>query len=43
MKNFFKSIVSAFELLSRARAAGVLARAGDREGAAALMNGSKII
>lgn len=43
MKNFFKSIVEAFEMLGRARAAGVLARMGDTKGAAELMNGTKII
>ena len=43
MKNFFKSIVATFELLARAKAAGVMARSGDRKGAAELMNGSKII
>lgn len=43
MKNFFKSIAAAFEMFARARAAGVLARSGDRVGAAELMNGSKII
>lgn len=43
MKNFFKSIVEVFEMLGRAKAAGVLARSGDRVGAVELMNGTKII
>ena len=43
MKNFFKKLVSALEMMGRARAAGVLARSGDRKGAVDLMNGTKII
>ena len=43
MKNFFKSYIAAFEMLGRARAAGVLARMGDKKGAVELMNGTKII
>ena len=43
MNNFLKSFVAAFEMLSRARAAGVLARMGDRKGAVDLINGTKII
>lgn len=43
MKNFFKSIIASFEMLGRARAAGVLARSGDYQGATRLMNGSRII